>query len=115
MQVRSSCPAPAGGISIQLAADPSNRLAIPASAVIPAGQDSVTFDIEALGSQCADVIVTAQAAGHLDATHLLTVYDRPQLFSLSPDVIDACRPFELTIEGTCFKEGRDNGTRQQAG
>jgi hypothetical protein len=105
MQVRSSCPAPAGGLDIGLSVDQPGRLQIPGTVSLPEGQDTATVQVVALGSGCGQVQVSALAVGHAGATWTVVVFDRPEIASLSPAAVAACQPFELDIASTCFQPG----------
>lgn len=66
-------------VEIILASNDSSELSIPASVVIPIGQMSTTFNINAVDDNIHDgpqtVSITAQAAGYVDGSSAITVND----------------------------------------
>ncbi len=77
LEIRS--PAPAGGVTLQLSANPPNQLSFPASVVIPAGETRVTVPVEAIDDAVPQgqrsVQVTASGPGMLPATVSISVFD----------------------------------------
>lgn len=92
-------------LDVNLSSDLTDRLAVPATVTIPAGQDSVTF----IGSPVDDsllngnspVIVTASATGFTSGSSTVTVKDNDagtlELTSSSPDVAENAGTDALTF------------------
>lgn len=77
--VRSSCPAPAGGLTVLLASTDPAALRVPPQAMIPAGQDAVQVEF-GTSDACTRVELTATAPGHAAPPPLgIEVFRTPQL------------------------------------
>ncbi|WP_169977256.1 Ig-like domain-containing protein [Tautonia rosea] len=113
--VRISCPAPAGGETVSLSSSDPSRLQVPATVVIPEGQDTSSMSVTATGTGCLDVVLTATAPGHLSDSMTIEVFDTPTLDAIAPQAVQACRTFELQLTGSCFKAGETVVRASKAG
>lgn len=105
VQVRNSCPAPAGGLDVTLSVDQPGRLQVPGKVNLPEGQATATVQVVALGTGCDQVQVSAQAADHVGGAWTVAVFDRPEIAAISPTAVAACQSFELDFSGACFYPG----------
>lgn len=84
-------------LSVTLSSNDTSEATVPASVTIPTGQDSLTFNIDAVDDASVDgtqtVTITASAAAHISASDTLDVLDddstlNPDLVVESPNVSD---------------------------
>lgn len=89
-------PAPAGGAVVTLLSSDPEKVRVPASALIPAGERSMTFDASGVAEGAATV--TASAAGYNTASSALTV--RPLSLVLPETLLvqpGGARPLPITL------------------
>ena len=99
---RLSCPAPAGGIAVTLASSNPARLA-GGTITIPEGSIEESINL-AIGLECGEATITGTAAGHQSASFKRVVSSVPQITAITPPEVDACDPFQVWLDGSCFGE-----------
>jgi hypothetical protein len=102
LEIRSSCPAPEGGIAITLTSDSPDALPAPSDpTLIPAGSDNVSVTL-ASAAPCSEATVRAEAPDHRTDSDMVLIYGAPVIRDVSPLRVTSCSPFTLSIEGDCF-------------
>jgi hypothetical protein len=72
-QVTINAPAPAGGLGIQLSSSKPGSVTVPASVMVPAGQSTASFPVNALPVGTSTTATITASRGGVSATALLTV------------------------------------------
>ncbi len=102
INIRISCPAPAGGVEINFATSLPGVFDFPPdSIIIPEGETRAMHTIDAL-SNCAETTLTGTATGHRDDMIPILVFDTPVITQVNPLIANACSSLNLTIQGDCF-------------
>lgn len=95
------CPAPAGGLAVSLAVQPSDALLLPTGLLVPQGQTSLPFEVQA-GAACGTASLSASAADHADARLALCVRREPGPVQFTPPMgLSACSAFTLRFDLPC--------------
>jgi hypothetical protein len=97
---RISCPARAGGLLV--AFNSSNQgLIANRQLIIPEGSTEDVIDFQ-MGQGCGVVTLVATAPGHQSAQIERVISDVPQINTITPLELEACKSFELRLDGSCF-------------
>jgi thioredoxin 1 len=101
LTIRVSCPAPAGGLRVQLTSSPADALPVPNEVVIPEGEIQSTVTLTA-ADLSAEVEIRGEAPDHRRDSVIILVSDVPVITRVSPLEVDACSSFELEVQGDGF-------------
>lgn len=95
------CPAPAGGLVVQLASPTAGGLTFPPSVTIPAGGVSANVTVSA-GTKCGKATLTASAADHVPASADICVILAPKIVSFKPPkTIPSCTTTSIPLQADC--------------
>lgn len=102
LEVRTSCPAPPGGLPVTVTSSDASRVAN-AAGTIDEGND--TTIVEAVtGSQCGTATLTVTVPNHPQRQLNVTVASDPVITSVTPTTFQTCDPVQVIINGSCLGE-----------
>jgi hypothetical protein len=104
--VEISCPAPLGGIAIQLTSADPQVLQVPANVTVPEGSTKAEVEFTTLAGMCRTVQLMASADGFaFDRPLDIIVYRKPDLRWVGPaPTVSLCQDFSLEVFADCLPD-----------
>jgi hypothetical protein len=96
-----SCPAPPGGVIVNLLSSKPDALPVPEDVTIIEGSNEQILELHT-GGHCSLVQITGTSQGYITGIENIRVISTPVILGITPTSIDACSPFVLEITGNCF-------------